>query len=345
VKHKLRSILVISLPSIFALSLYTMYAGDVYAQEEIPPLTVAPFKGVYSVGMTVALFGDVTGTFTAGSNVAIKVTNPNGQAYQNANAPLSETGSYNFEFKLEGSQATVLGVHTVEATYQNLKASASFEVKEKASLKISMEKNKLDLGDKVVVTGTVIPRLVERVEIRIFNPDNVVWKFFAVSPDRIRNDGTFTAEVGELSGKLSIPGTYKIEATYAENTATTSLQFDVGVSGKVTAGRFMLVDQSGKQLEEVFVGQQVLVQADVRNNLQEKQPFAYLVLITDTDGFTVSLSWITGTLPVGETLSAAQSWIPDNAGRYTVKVFVWESVANPNPLTAKVPETTVTVTE
>ncbi len=151
--------------------------------------------------------------------------------------------------------------------------------------------------------------------------------------------------MAELSGKLSVPGTYNVEVSYADGTANASLKFNVKSTGKVTPGRFMLVDQSGKQLEEVFVGQQVLVQADVRNNLEQKQPFAYLVLINDGDGFTVSLSWITGTLPSGETLSAAQSWIPDNAGRYTVKVFVWEDVAKPNPLTTKVPETTVEVTE
>ena len=339
-----RSMLAISLLSAFAFSLYTMHMGNAYAQAE-PPLTVAPFKGVYSVGMTVIVFGEVNASFTPGSNVAVKVTNPNGQTYQNVNAKLDESGSYTVEFKLEGSQAVVVGIHSVEATYQSLKATASFEVKEKASLKINADKSSFNLGDTVVITGTVTPRLVERVEIRIYNPDNVVWKFFAVTPDRIRTDGTFSVEVGELSGKLSIPGKYRVEASYAGNIASASLQFDVKTSGKVTPGRFMLVDQSGKQMEEIFVGQQVLVQADVRNNLQEKQPFAYLVLINDADGFTVSLSWITGTLPASETLSAAQSWIPDNAGRYTVKVFVWESVSNPNPLTTKVPETSVTVTE
>jgi hypothetical protein len=335
--------LIIALLSTFAFSVYTMNVNNAYAQAE-PPLTVTPFKGVYSVGMTVTLFGQVTGSFTAGSNVALKVTNPTGQTYQNANAKLDEGGSYTFEFKLEGGQATALGVHSVEATYQSLKATASFEVKEKASLKINADKSKFDLGEIVVLTGTVTPRLLEPVEIKIYNPDNVIWKFFAVSPDKIRTDGTFRAEIGELSGKLSIQGTYKVEASYADDTASASLQFSVAASGKVTPGRFMLVDQSGKQMTEIFVGQQVLVQADVRNNLQEKQPFSYLVLINDADGFTVSLSWITGTLPPSETLSAAQSWIPDNAGRFTVKVFVWKSVAEPEPL-GKSLETTVTVTE
>lgn len=336
--------LVISLFSTFAFSLYTVQLNNAYAQEPPPPLTVAPFKGVYGIGMTVILFGDVTGSFTPGSTVAIKVTNPDGQSYQNANAKLDETGSYTYEFKLEGSQATVLGVHTVEATYQVLKATTSFEVKQKPALTIKVEKNTFELGEQVTITGTVTPRLIDPVEIKIYNPDGAVWKFFAVSADRIRADGTFRGEAGELSGKLSIPGKYRVEAEYADRTAKAVLEFNVVASGKVTPGRFMLVDQSGKALEDIFVGQQVLVQADVRNNLEEKQPFTYFVLINDADRITVSLSWITGTLPVGETLRAAQSWIPDEPGRYTVKIFVWESVSNPNPL-GKSLEMTVTVTE
>jgi len=344
VKPKLRSILAISLLSVFVFSLYSMYLDYAYAQQK-PPLSVAPFKGDYAVGMTVTLIGEVTGSFSANDPVSIKVTNPNGQTYKDATAKLDEAGSFTLQFKLEGAQASVVGVHTVEATYKSLKANASFEVKEKPTLTINVAKNSYNLGDVVTVTGKVTPRILSPVEIRIYGFNNTIWKTIAVDADKIRTDGTFSIDVGELSGRNAQPGKYRVEASYAEKLATASLTFDVKVSGKVTPGRFMLVDQSSKPLEEIFVGQQVLIQADVRNNLQVKQPFAYLVLINDADGFTVSLSWITGTLPASETLSAAQSWIPDNAGRYTVKVFVWESVSNPNPLTTKVPETSVTVTE
>ncbi|MFQ5969681.1 MAG: hypothetical protein ACE5J2_04210 [Nitrososphaerales archaeon] len=342
-KSKARNMLVISLFSTFAFSLYVTELNT-YAQEPPPPLTVAPFKGVYGIGMTVILFGDVTGSFTPGSDVEITVTNPDGQSYQNANAKLDETGSYSYEFTLEGSQATVLGVHTVETRYQGLKATTSFEVRQKAVLTISVEKNTFDLGDQVTIIGTVTPRLIDPVEVKIYNPNGAVWKFIAVSADKIRADGTFIGEAGELSGKLSIPGKYKVEAEYADGTATAMLEFNVVASGTVTPGRFLLVDQSGKGLEDIFVGQQVLVQADIRNNAQEKQPFTYFVLINDADRITISLSWITGTLPVAETLSAAQSWIPDEPGSYTVKIFVWESVSNPSPL-GKSLEMTVTVTE
>lgn len=342
--RRLESVLLISLLLTIASS-GVMQAGTIYAQEEeTPPLTAEPFKGTYSVGMSVVIFGALSSSFTPGSSVSVSVTNPNGQTYETANAELNEAGEYRFELNLEGSQASVLGTHTVEVTYQSLAASTSFEVKEQASLTLSMENDKFNLGDIVAITGTVTPRLVEPVEIKVYNANNEIWKFLAVSPDGIRNDGSFKAELGELSGKLSIPGKYRVEASYADNTADAMIEFDVIVTGKVTPGRFMLVDQTGNPLEEVFIGQQVLVQADIRNNLPDKQPFSYFVLITDNDGFTVSLSWITGTLPVGETLSAAQSWIPDNVGTFNVRIFMWKSITEPEPL-GKSLETAVNVGE
>ncbi|MFQ5941156.1 MAG: hypothetical protein ACE5KA_05600, partial [Nitrososphaerales archaeon] len=151
---------------------------DIYAQEE--PLTVFPFKGVYSVGMTVTLFGDVTGSFAEGDDVSVKVNNPNGQTYQNAIAKLDDTGSYTFEYKLEGAEASVLGVHTVDATYKSFNANTSFEVKEKPALTISLDKQTYDLGDFVTISGKVTPRLLEPIEIRIFGFNNTIWTFVPV---------------------------------------------------------------------------------------------------------------------------------------------------------------------
>ncbi len=337
----MRWFLAVSLLVTMMVSLPALNTG-VYAQEG-GPLTILAFKGVYAVGMTVTLIGDVTEAFTAGENVSIKVMNPSGQTYQNANAKLDVAGTFSFQFKLEGAQASTLGVHTVEATYKSFKSNTSFEVKAKPTLTISVDKSSYDIGDVVTISGKVEPRILVPVEIRIYGFNNTIWKFVPVSADKIRNDGTFEIEAGELLGKNVKAAKYRLEASYADGLATASLQFDVKLSGKAVVGRLMPVDQSGKPLTEVFTGQQVLVQADVRNNLEEKQPFAYLVLIKDADGITVSLSWITGTLPASETLSAAQSWVPDEAGRFTIEVFLWESVSNPVPLTAKVPRTELTV--
>ncbi len=103
-----------------------------------------------------------------------------------------------------------------------------------------------------------------------------------------------------------------------------------------------LVDQSGQAVSEVSVGSQVLIQSEITNSQTKKQPFAYIVKINDENGATISLSWVTGELPAKDSLTAAQSWIPDVAGDYTVEIFVWESVEKPVAL-SPVRSTTVSV--
>jgi len=102
-----------------------------------------------------------------------------------------------------------------------------------------------------------------------------------------------------------------------------------------------LVDQTGAKLTEAKVGSQVLIQSEIANNQTKAQPFAYIVQVKDEDGVTVALSWLTGSLLSKESLKASQSWIPDAAGRYTIDVFVWESVDKPNALS---PQRTTIVT-
>jgi hypothetical protein len=93
-----------------------------------------------------------------------------------------------------------------------------------------------------------------------------------------------------------------------------------------------LVDQTGATLTDIGVGSQALIQSTITNSQTKKQSFAYIVQIKDGNGVTVSLSWVTGELPAKDTLSAAQSWIPDDAGNYTIEVFVWESIDRPAAL-------------
>ncbi len=91
---------------------------------------------------------------------------------------------------------------------------------------------------------------------------------------------------------------------------------------------------------EALVDTQVQIAADLTNNQNRAQPFAYLVQIQNEDGVTVSLSWITGSLEPGQFMNPSQSWTPTNTGKYTAQIFVWESVDNPDalsvPLTIKI---------
>ncbi len=102
-----------------------------------------------------------------------------------------------------------------------------------------------------------------------------------------------------------------------------------------------IVDQSGNPVADVHLGQVIAIQDNVVNNKDTSQKFAYIVLIKDRDGITVSLSWITGEVPPSNTFKAAQSWIPEEAGEFSISTFLWESIDNP---VALAPEKTVTIT-
>lgn len=85
---------------------------------------------------------------------------------------------------------------------------------------------------------------------------------------------------------------------------------------------------------EVLVDHQVQITADLTNNQKREQPFAYLVQIQNEDGVTISLSWITGSLAPGQSMNPSQSWMPTETGIYNAQIFVWESIDNPDALSA-----------
>ncbi len=85
---------------------------------------------------------------------------------------------------------------------------------------------------------------------------------------------------------------------------------------------------------EILVDHQVQVTADLTNNQKREQPFAYLIQIQNEDDVTISLSWITGSLAPGQSMSPSQSWTPTETGRYNAQIFVWESIDNPDALSA-----------
>jgi len=78
--------------------------------------------------------------------------------------------------------------------------------------------------------------------------------------------------------------------------------------------------------------EQIQLVADIENQKEEEQEFAFFVQIQDDKKTTISLSWITGTLTSFQSFSPSQSWVPQNLGTFTATVFVWESLENPSAL-------------
>ena len=86
--------------------------------------------------------------------------------------------------------------------------------------------------------------------------------------------------------------------------------------------------------DKVTVDKQVMVVADLSNGQDRNQNFAYIVQIRDENDVVISLSWLTGSLTPRQTFSPGLSWTPTSPGIYMIEIFVWESVYNPDALSA-----------
>jgi len=157
--------------------------------------------------------------------------------------------------------------------------------------------------------------------------------FFTVSDEssghrlRVAEGDTITAEYEDNT----LPDPYTT-ADELDITGTALIGTVVPPLERAPAANARVVDAFGNALASVGVDQQVQITADLANGQDREQSFAYLVQVQDSNGVTISLAWITGSLAAGQSFSPALSWTPDAAGTYTATVFVWESVNNPTAL-------------
>jgi len=85
-------------------------------------------------------------------------------------------------------------------------------------------------------------------------------------------------------------------------------------------------------LTVLTVGNQIMITADVSNNQNIQQSFAYLTQVKNEHQVVISLSWLTGSLSPRQSFSPAQSWTSTESGLYTIEVFVWKGIDDPEAL-------------
>ena len=144
---------------------------------------------------------------------------------------------------------------------------------------------------------------------------------------RVSEGDTVTADYSD--GTLPLPYTTNDSVSI---TSTTIIGTIVPPLERAPATNLRIVNTFGNSIDIVTVDQQVQIVADLSSGQDKDQDFAYLIQIQDSDGVTVSLSWIAGALAPGQQFSPSGSWTPTDAGTYTVTVFVWESISNPTAL-------------
>ena len=104
------------------------------------------------------------------------------------------------------------------------------------------------------------------------------------------------------------------------------------VSGIGVAFADPITAQTSSEHKIHFVDEQIMLMADISNNQDTQQNFAYITQVRNDDNVVISLSWLTGSLSPRQSFSPAQSWIPTEPGMYQIQVYVWESIDNPSAL-------------
>lgn len=107
---------------------------------------------------------------------------------------------------------------------------------------------------------------------------------------------------------------------------------EIPVQEKITVRDTRFTDQSGGLLQKVKAGQQMIISSIIQSHMSSKQEYAYIVQVKDSDGFTVALSWISGSIEPGRAASVAIPLTPDKAGQYAIEIFVWQGLLKPVPL-------------
>lgn len=255
-----------------------------------------------------------------------------------------ETGVYAFSVS-----SLTPGTHQLQVTVEKKGYTTDDDlitidaVKRRTGVVINTDKTSYQQGETVNITASLIDTSVSRAVT-----DRVVTGSLA-APNLVVKPLIFVdGKASHTLAKTDVTGTWSISAGFAGDnayfTSAGQASFTVTkftgvtppptpeVKEKVSLSRLSFVDQTGSRLRDITVGQQVMIQAKVTSNFKTTEEIAYISQVKDSDGITVALSWITGTLTPGQSFELAVSWIPETPGDYTAEVFVWKSIKNPEPL-------------
>jgi len=128
-----------------------------------------------------------------------------------------------------------------------------------------------------------------------------------------------------------------ISATGVSKVITKVVNVGVPVERPVPASSPKFVDpNTGAEKTSGKVGEAIMLQATVKNVDAVSRPFTAVFKVKNSEGVTIFISWVSGTLAPGQSLTPAVSWTPSAAGEYTVEILVIKSIAEPTPYSDKI---------
>lgn len=230
------------------------------------------------------------------------------------------------------NEFTIGQIHWDHVNYKVNNTAATIQVIDPDMNKIAISREMV----KVYVYSDSNPEGIILDAIETAPNSGIFEKKFVLSQTRSAPNILYTMEGDTATAKYidtTLPEPYlptdKLEVIETAIMGTTGPPLE-----RVPAELLRVEDSKGDvgKIPTILVDQQVKIVADITNQMDRDQDFAYIVQILDEKKSIVSLSWLTGKLTPMQSFSSAQSWIPQNPGKYSATVFVWESINNPSAL-------------
>ncbi len=187
------------------------------------------------------------------------------------------------------------------------------------------------------------PKADDRIKVTVSFETNTAG-YMVIFNELARVDKTFTADVTVIPpspNSLVAQVITKHSHTYTlEGLAAGDYMFSVSINDNksiasakfAVAGKTLFIDVLDVDTKKINIGDMIVFQYSIKNTADVKQNFIHILQVNDENGITISLTWSKGELAPNELQDVSQKWIPDGPGKYTVQLFVWESMENPKVL-------------
>jgi hypothetical protein len=67
----------------------------------------------------------------------------------------------------------------------------------------------------------------------------------------------------------------------------------------------------------------------IKNTQRTVQQYTVIVQVIDENGVARYVDWQSGSLARGQSVDISSNWTPEDGGRYTVQVFIWDKIDKP----------------
>jgi hypothetical protein len=158
-----------------------------------------------------------------------------------------------------------------------------------------------------------------------------------VVPNKLLSNGTLSYVRSLVHG-----GAYEFSMTASNNSSTTYLVRDLALhprhvvllygSDLVSPSAVGVLDAFGSPATKVTAGEQLVLFANLTNYGSWVQNFTALIEVRDSSGITYFLGDQTGTVDADGMVQVQETWVSDEPGVYTLRVFVTSDLSNPEVL-------------